>query len=258
MVQVALLGACSSSVQTGDARSDESVDAAIDGAETTVGDATLDSPVQCGAATCQAGQVCCVRTGACYDPRCLACCMDLVDVVEIVTPVPCTSASQCATGQVCVFETAGCSVIGTCRVDFACGRPSQPYCGCDGVTFWDVWAGPPARWVALGACPDAGVIDGSVVDSGGGACDGGTCPGGLYCCAGGCVNLANDPLNCGTCGRTCAGSTPMCQSGTCAADACTPPCALGSVCCEVNRGGPLGAPSCYQGTTCPVGCPLCL
>lgn len=92
-------------------------------------------------------------------------------------------------------------------------------------------------------------------DSGGGACDGGACPMGLTCCGGSCKNLQNDPRNCGGCGVTCKAGD-MCL-GTCAPATCQPVCAGTQVCCEVNKGGPSSGPSCYDGVTCPVGCPLC-
>jgi hypothetical protein len=90
------------------------------------------------------------------------------------------------------------------------------------------------------------------------------------------VNLQNDPLNCGVCGKRCEGVTPYCGNGTCQAAPCnsmTELCApssvcCGSVCCPVGdicceEQGPVSrVPSCYTPTaaapTCPQGCaPLC-
>ncbi len=34
-----------------------------------------DAGASCAGVLCPTGQVCCARTGSCYDPRCLACCM---------------------------------------------------------------------------------------------------------------------------------------------------------------------------------------
>lgn len=34
-------------------------------------------PPGCGGVVCEGGQVCCEATGMCYDPRCLACCMEM-------------------------------------------------------------------------------------------------------------------------------------------------------------------------------------
>ena len=94
-------------------------------------------------------------------------------------------------------------------------------------------------------------------DSGGGPCasDGG-CFNGLSCCGGACVNLANDPLNCGACGVTCSGDTSMCNNG-CVKPTCAPACTGSQICCLVNRAGPAPPPACYDGPTCPVGCPFC-
>lgn len=183
----------------------------------------------------------------------------------------CGSATDCPTGEICVFGAAGCGGRGVCRTDIRCGPPSRAYCGCDGVTFYDHCAGPPAPWVTMDACPDAAVTvdartdaqptDAPVLrDSGGGPCGSGglVCGAGLTCCSGACINFANDPLNCGGCGTRCTGTTPMCAGGTCTHDMCSPVCGTGSVCCAVNGGGPVRPPVCYVGITCPVGCPTCL
>lgn len=112
-----------------------------------------------------------------------------------------------------------------------------------------------------GAPSDAAPNDAAVLetgDSGGGACDGGACSAGLMCCGGeACKNLMNDPRNCGACGKNCGPTEPMCQNGTCRPATCQPACGASQSCCEVNRGGPSGGPSCFDGITCPVGCPLC-
>ncbi|MGO9838689.1 MAG: tail fiber domain-containing protein [Polyangiaceae bacterium] len=110
--------------------------------------------------------------------------------------------------------------------------------------------------------------------NGGGSCDA-TCGVGRACCANGCVNLQNDPENCGVCGIKCAPGTycngsckPIpcakeggsCSSGTiCCGTAC---CSAGQLCCEEE--GPVGSlyPVCFTPTasqpTCAPGCaPLC-
>ena len=102
------------------------------------------------------------------------------------------------------------------------------------------------------------------------------CTTGRDCCGGSCVNLQNDPLNCGVCGRRCEGGTPYCGDGNCQQAPCEPNvelcapnsiccgstcCPLGDICCEDQ--GPISrAPSCFTPTaaepTCPQGCaPLC-
>ena len=177
-------------------------------------------------------------------------------------PLDCGSDGDCAQGQICVFQSAGCATRGVCAMDFGCGRVSLPYCGCNGVTFFDHCAGPTAQWVSQGECPtsvDAGVSDaGGAPDSGGGACPvDSMCSIGLSCCGGGCMNLQNDPLNCGSCGHVCTGATSMCLAGACSAPACGVVCEPGEVCCAVDGPGPSRPPQCFAGTTCPVGCPAC-
>ncbi len=117
---------------------------------------------------------------------------------------------------------------------------------------------PDATTDATGsdASGDVSVSDASTGDSGGGACDGGACPALLNCCGGACKNFMNDPRNCGGCGTSCKAGD-MCLNGKCAAATCQPACSPSQVCCEVNKGGPSGGPSCYDGITCPVGCPAC-
>jgi hypothetical protein len=149
---------------------------------------------------------------------------------------------------------------------------------------------PLALLVALSACggisvapPDGGSSAGGHTGAGGAPADGGgvcnvLCLTGRSCCGGACVNEQNDPMNCGQCGKGCAGATPLCSGGQCIAPPCDSPpgpCALnalccgssccgpGQLCCQVD--GPVsgGPPSCYtptaDQTTCPQGCaPLCV
>jgi len=111
----------------------------------------------------------------------------------------------------------------------------------------------------------------------GGGCDANNCAEqGLACCGGACVDLRDDPYNCGTCGKRCVGgggSAPTyCNAGTCtvpppcenfgcqATEVCCGAscCAEGELCCDVP--GPISSgPGCYAPVngTCPVGCPDC-
>ena len=95
------------------------------------------------------------------------------------------------------------------------------------------------------------------------------------CCNGACVNTANDPLNCGICGRQCTGATSYCSGGTCTAPQCNQDagaCGAGTTCCGQSccgadqyccaNEGPVGGlpPQCRNkdAGTCPQGCaPLC-
>jgi len=105
------------------------------------------------------------------------------------------------------------------------------------------------------------------------------CMNGRTCCGNNtCLNLQNDPFNCGKCGNVCMGTTSYCTGGMCQAPICaTPPgagvcspnssccgagcCGPGQLCCDPQ--GPIGGePTCYTPTpdqpTCPQGCaPSC-
>jgi hypothetical protein len=111
--------------------------------------------------------------------------------------------------------------------------------------------------------------------SGGGSCNPG-CGGGLVCCGGSCVNVSNDPHNCGGCGVACSGATPYCRGGgVCAAPPCeqdaaacgggteccgTGCCDQGQICCNMENG--VWSAQCYTlksaQDTCPPGCPQCV
>jgi hypothetical protein len=91
------------------------------------------------------------------------------------------------------------------------------------------------------------------------------------CCDDHCVNLANDPLNCGQCGRACTGDT-YCTGSECVPRPCSSTCtsteiccgaqccAAGQLCCDpqgpIETGAQCTEPS--ETGTCPMGCaPLC-
>jgi hypothetical protein len=103
-----------------------------------------------------------------------------------------------------------------------------------------------------------------------------TCAVGRMCCDGFCVNLQNDPFNCGVCGKLCEGVTSFCLNGMCQAPTCLAPilcgansfccgntcCSTGQLCCDPQ--GPAGGvpPTCFtpgrETPTCPQGCaPIC-
>jgi len=102
--------------------------------------------------------------------------------------------------------------------------------------------------------------------------DCGNCEG-HSCCGSTCINLSNDILNCGTCGKICPSDKPFCDNGTCA----KPPCGAGtscgsgetccdSACCTVGKlccfvPGPVGPTpaTCTDPIdgTCPMGCVTC-
>lgn len=99
----------------------------------------------------------------------------------------------------------------------------------------------------------------------------GACPSSLPCCGGRCVNLANDPFNCGKCGVVCSGAQPVCAEGTCFAGMCYEPdggagCAPSELCCQTGTRPGFNesrnpALTCVNAEvnhgTCPVECPGC-
>ncbi|MCB9583404.1 MAG: hypothetical protein H6717_40605 [Polyangiaceae bacterium] len=129
-------------------------------------------------------------------------------------------------------------------------------------------------------CTDALVWDCSTGSGGSGGTAGGTgncgptgCPLGTTCCNDQCVNLMNDPHNCGTCGNVCGVAPQYCSGGVCGKPPCfgQPPsagfccgthvCTDAQLCCDVQGPGPSMGPICFTPTpnqkTCPIGCPLC-
>jgi len=142
--------------------------------------------------------------------------------------------------------------------------------GASGVT------GSAGTGGATGAAGRGGVGGGGTSGAGGSGPCTLACTVGRTCCGSGCVNLQNDPLNCGLCGKRCEANAPYCGDGTCKAPPCTPGtelcagnsiccgstcCKLGDICCQDQ--GPISiAPSCFTPTasapTCPQGCaPQC-
>ena len=63
-------------------------------------------------------------------------------------------------------------------------------------------------------CAQITGVCGAVPDGCGGQITCPTCSGGLTCCAAVCVNITNDPQNCGGCGIACAPNFP-CINQTC-------------------------------------------
>ncbi|WP_437290434.1 hypothetical protein [Sorangium sp. So ce406] len=103
--------------------------------------------------------------------------------------------------------------------------------------------------------------------AGGVAC---TCEEGLSCCGPTCVNLVNDPHNCGECGTTCAPEQACiqgeckdpcapgfgCEEGTCCGETC---CVGGTLCCDYGTSADAPSVSCQDPVngTCPVACSGC-
>lgn len=104
--------------------------------------------------------------------------------------------------------------------------------------------------------------------AGGVAC---TCEAGLSCCGPTCVNLANDPHNCGECGTACGPAEACiqgeckdpcsegfgCEEGICCGEgAC---CLGGTICCDYGTSADAPSVSCQDPVngTCPVACSGC-
>jgi hypothetical protein len=165
--------------------------------------------------------------------------------------------------------TGGC-------VSFGCGPQGAPCCqpgeGCasaaGGSPGVSCYCSSSLTWECKGGFGGTGGTGGT------GTCNGVACPLGTTCCSGHCVNLFNDPFNCGSCGYTCPTYPPYC-SGFCTKPPCMTPippppngfccgqsyCTGGQLCCEVQGGGPTLGPICVTPSpaqpTCPVGCPTC-
>lgn len=160
---------------------------------------------------------------------------------------------------------------GSSGVDCNCLRGAYfPVCGVDGMTH-DATCGlecVPVEIACMGECPcgnpgaggsPAGGAGGSPA-GGAGTAGSGDCPepcmpSGTTCCDGRCVNLGNDPNNCGGCGTSCGGDTPYC-AGTCQAAPCDP-CEAGQICCLIMAGPWFEECTEPVDGTCPVGCPEC-
>ncbi|MFO0568890.1 MAG: hypothetical protein U0263_24750 [Polyangiaceae bacterium] len=207
-----------------------------------------------------------------------------------------TGAACCDVGTGCGFATPGGNVSCSCMGDLrwqcttsggaggtggcdpnACGPSGTPCCT-PGIGCASSAGGAPGvtcSCTAAGIWKCSGGSGGAGGSGGGTSCTGPTsCPQGLSCCAGKCVNVANDPFNCGGCSNVCAANPPFCN-GVCGPTPCSiatdpPPgtfccgtnfCKQGQLCCEVNGPGPSGGPTCHTPTpqqpTCPIGCPLC-
>lgn len=91
------------------------------------------------------------------------------------------------------------------------------------------------------------------------------------CCDGYCVNVFNDPFNCGSCGNGCDGDQPFCRSGECSDPPCdgvqcgagtsccgNECCGAGQLCCDVTVGPSITGCFDPEFGTCPTGCMACV
>jgi len=179
--------------------------------------------------------------------------------------------SSLSTLAVAVVAMAACGRIDALGVDG--GHDARTDAGKAGAGGGGTAGGSGAGTGGVGGQAGAGGASGA---GGGGPCTL-ACTTGRACCGNACVNLQNDPMNCGACGKRCAGSTSLCDGGNCVQPPCnsTAPCPSGGACCGSSccapgdlccaPQGPVagGPPSCFTPTadqkTCPQGCaPLCV
>ena len=176
----------------GDLRDDRfaptlSMDVALDASDAALPDVALDGDV----------------TSPTYDARVDRPLPDVAALpdtppIPVDAPPQCASSCDCPLGQRCLD--------GRCLVPFDSAPPAPlavvhnrcvDTCQC-------------LRFAVRGATCEQGVC---------------RCPGGGVWCDTRCVDSANDPANCGYCGRTCS------SGQTCVAGACTTPCADGQTPC---------------------------
>jgi hypothetical protein len=75
------------------------------------------------------------------------------------------------------------------------------------------------------------------------------------CCTSACIDVLNDPLNCGSCMSSCTGSE-TCEFGVCGFDVCSPA-VLGGPCHTDGGGGQCCGSGCTDTTSDPANCGGC-
>jgi hypothetical protein len=225
------------------------------GGETSCSGACFDlqtSTLSCGAclhacprgAACAAGVCACpaglsVCGNACVDEQtsaahCGGCDQPCGTGVCSAGTCDCTGSAACAVspgdGKVRCADTQGdpanCGTCGhACRAGESCQAGTcaclSPHtdCGADGCVNLLTDAG---HCSGTATCP--GVACPATATCQAGQC---TCPAGTTLCGGACVNLATDPLHCGT---TCLNAVACATHGTCTAGVCGCPAGLGTQC----------------------------
>lgn len=211
---------------------------------------------------CAAGLACQSGSCRCAGQICAsgdACCSDGCKTLANDTQNCGQCGKPCRAGEACVGGQCRCGTTDTCTESESC-------CGttCSNTK-------TDAR--NCGGCriecrPGESCGDGHCQCNGGNACAPGRtcCPAGATT-PGGCVDLANDPLNCNECGNAC-GPGYACQQGACVPTLCNPPCTNGNSCvlgvCKCDAftacGGNLtccGKSGCVDTTTNPKHCARC-
>jgi hypothetical protein len=219
---------------------------------------------RCGGAACGPNELCC--DGACVrvlsDARNCGRCGNACGADEQCAGgvCQCGSGSGCGAGQTCC-PGLGCVDLktdafncGTCRKECNPGEMCvDGSCSCNG-----------GAACAAGSTSDALCCPGSGCSSTGTCTCGGTdCAAPRVCCNGSsCVDLRNDPMNCGVCGRTCPPGL-TCTNGACTCAGRV--CAAADTCCptgcanlqnDVRNCGACGH-SCQAGEVCQQGTCVC-
>jgi hypothetical protein len=173
---------------------------------------------ECASNACVAGRCC---ASACAGPCKVCTAGSNWTCVNAPASTPCGDGRQCAAG-VCSKKGPGQSCSdgvecqsGTCSNGGCCATACAGACRtCSAASMWQ------CRAVDGGTCGMGNVCrNGSCVAP---------CPGNQTVCGQTCVNLNNDPANCGECRRACASG--RCMQGTCADE-----CPAGSMACPPLR-----------------------
>jgi len=212
-----------------------------------------------------------------------------------ISPGPCMGGTLCC-GALCVNPLDDISHCGGCDRRCAPGETCRggaclPSMGCQCNPGQVCCAGDICRDVVsdpanCGACgrvcaPGAVCRGGDCVPVGPGCGPGPSCAPGVSCCNDRCVDLRNDPTNCGGCGVACVAGQ-LCINGQCAGVTCNPGCGPSQTCCAEGcidtlndpnhcggcgnvcrpgqmcvRGACLGDPGCGMGPSCTGGTTCC-
>jgi hypothetical protein len=183
----------------------------------------------CSNGCCAAGQVCRNGTGECCAPTKTTCVPD-VDCGDV--PDGCGNTIPC--GNTCANPTPICTgnTCSGCTGDEQCGANQR--C-CDGSCVAGVCCAAAECAPSGNACADHQCRCGSgTVCSAPKATCCGTSPDGV------CTDTQTDAINCGACGTTCTGATPVCNgSGVCACgDVCPVGCRFTSIQAAINAAAP--------------------
>ncbi|MDP3275778.1 MAG: hypothetical protein Q8Q09_11320 [Deltaproteobacteria bacterium] len=199
--------------------------------------------------------------GICVQGACNAgfadCDGSAVNGCETNTNTAVTSCGRC--GNACTFANATAScVAGTCTL----GTCAAGFADCDGNPANGCEVDTRISTANCGRCANACTFANAAASCVSSACTLGTCAVGFANCdataANGCETPLNTAMNCGGCGTTCSGATPVCDSMT---RTCISGCSAGQVRCggvcvdprtDTSHCGGCGVPCTYTnaGATC--------